>query len=330
MLRTIMILDLCHSLHVYGVTERYNVDIYRNFHEEVARIVQEESFNGFPPDKYPTFNSVIFSFASESISSDKYSHYLMEMPTQFWENAVEEISSIEKLINFTSPSVMHIAYTDSIATLKHMQVTVTLFRYVCELYMLQSIFKDFVNIKILEIGGGYGGFAALFRKIYPQILKYAILDLEEVHLLQKKYLANFNDLPVINYITPDMTHYSSCNTTLNETTQNIKSCDDTNTYDMVISFFSISEQQKWVVDEYISKYIQNAGKGYLQLNYDDCALTTVPCPPGIGVLTYSVLDLFRAIYTIHPTAVLLPPPILYHHHRIVWGVDVRDSKYSRL
>ena len=96
---------------------------------------------------------------------------------------------------------------------------------------------------------------------------------------------------------------------------------------MLISFFSISEQRSDVADLYIRQYMANARRGYLQLNYDEAG-----CGQGVervgskhpssNTARYNAWTLFRRVYAVQPSAVLLPPPPcnVHPHHRIVWGV----------
>jgi len=56
--------------------------------------------------------------------------------------------------------------------------------------------KNLKDLKIVEIGGGYGGLCLithlLFKKFNINIDKYVIYDLKEIQNLQKYYLNNFN------------------------------------------------------------------------------------------------------------------------------------------
>lgn len=60
--------------------------------------------------------------------------------------------------------------------------------------------KDNKITKILEIGGGYGNLASKLKKLFPKV-KYIIVDLPEVLLIQNYYLSSsFKDSKIINLI----------------------------------------------------------------------------------------------------------------------------------
>ena len=90
--------------------------------------------------------------------------------------------------------------------------------------------------------------------------------------------------------------------------------------DLLVSFFSISEQRDDVVDLYVDLYIAHARRGYLQLNWDEgrCGGFTRKFDQS----RYSVWTLWRRVREVQPTAALLPPPPcgVHAHHRIVWGL----------
>ena len=88
---------------------------------------------------------------------------------------------------------------------------------------------------------------------------------------------------------------------------------------MLISLFCLSELESWVVKKYLQQYVVHARRGYIQLNYDE---------PGAALnSTLTAMELFREIYTIQASAVMLPPPPcgVHKHHRIVWGPRSNDE-----
>jgi hypothetical protein len=105
-------------------------------------------------------------------------------------------------------------------------------------------------------------------------------------------------------------------------------------YDLLVSFFCMSEMRRETINAYLNKYIARSVRGYLQLNYDPpLSLDTKDGGNrgGEGALksNYSPFDLLRIISPIHPSARLIPPPpcgttgyTVGANHRLVWGPDV--------
>jgi putative sugar O-methyltransferase len=104
---------------------------------------------------------------------------------------------------------------------------------------------DFQNIhKIVEIGAGYGGQAAILDKLIPN-LEYFIFDLPLVQKLIGKYLSS---LGMRNF-----THMSLADTTNRE-------------FDLVISNYAFSELPKNLQIEYLEKVLLKSKNGYLIMN----------------------------------------------------------------
>jgi putative sugar O-methyltransferase len=175
-------------------------------------------------------------------------------------------------------------------------------RYLLEAWMLHDFFgtTGLSDKHILEIGGGYGGMAVTMSIMFS-VKRYTIVDLEPAGRLQQKYVAAVNarnDLarPVAVLAVPSTS------------TSPLAS-------DLLISFFAISELNRQTVDKYLTQYVTHAPSGYLQLNYDD---DMDEVPPEMAAVLYTVMELFRRVYQLHPTAIMLPPPSYHIHHRIVW------------
>jgi putative sugar O-methyltransferase len=99
--------------------------------------------------------------------------------------------------------------------------------------------------KIVEIGAGYGGQAAILDKLIPN-LEYFIFDLPLVQKLIGKYLSS---LGMRNF-----THMS-----LEDTTTNRE-------FDLVISNYAFSELPKNLQIEYLEKVLLKSKNGYLIMN----------------------------------------------------------------
>lgn len=172
-------------------------------------------------------------------------------------------------------------------------------RYFLEAALLQDSFGSLDGKHVLEIGGGYGGMAVTLQTLH-HIGKYSIVDLPAGGLLQAKYVdaASKGALAVTTISSLSVEPVSS---------------------DLLISFFAISELRKDTVDRYLQQYVRHAKNGLLQLNAYEFEETIGGERTMVdGMHLYSMLDLFEAVYHVHPHAVLLPPPSFHQYHRIMW------------
>jgi len=118
-------------------------------------------------------------------------------------------------------------------------------RYIKILVDLKRIFGTLDGLDIIEIGAGYGGQCKIISDIF-NYKSYAIVDLDEVLLLIRKYLTKLN-VPNITYLT--------CNA-------------PTIAYkrDLVISNYAFSECVRNIQDYYIKTVLKNSKKGYIIYN----------------------------------------------------------------
>jgi hypothetical protein len=179
-------------------------------------------------------------------------------------------------------------------------------RYFLEAALLEDTFgASWLRGKhVLEIGGGYGGMAVTMQSMYG-VRNYSIVDLPAAGRLQARYVAAAAALkPATSSLS--VTPVSSLSA------EPVAS-------DLLVSFFAISELRRDTVDRYVQQYVRHAKNGLLQLNaYEfeerhEGELVMVD-----GTHLYPMLELFRAVYRVHPHAVLLPPPSFHQYHRIMW------------
>lgn len=120
----------------------------------------------------------------------------------------------------------------------------TSLRYIKVLFDLIIKFGDFPsNLKIVEIGGGYGGQCLITSLLYNNIY-WKIFDLDEVNKLQQRYLSKQN---IKTYC---------------EFSHKIEECYP----DLVISNYAFSEINREIQQEYLDKIIKNAVRGYMIFN----------------------------------------------------------------
>jgi len=129
---------------------------------------------------------------------------------------------------------------------KYGKICPTSLRYLKILGDLEKLFSPKEPIKIIEIGGGYGGQCRILFQSLP-IAEYIIIDLPEVLELIQRYLEK-NNIYNVTYMPP------------NEIPDSL-SCD------LLISNYAFSECEKEIQTTYINKVLKNAKHGYMLCNY---------------------------------------------------------------
>ncbi len=99
--------------------------------------------------------------------------------------------------------------------------------------------------KIVEIGAGYGGQAAVFDKLVSNV-EYFIFDLPIVQTLIQKYLSNF-DMKNVTFL-------------------NLKDDQLPSEYDLVISNYAFSELPRELQTQYVERVLVKSKNGYLIMN----------------------------------------------------------------
>ena len=121
----------------------------------------------------------------------------------------------------------------------------TTIRYVYFHTELEKFFGDLTGLKVIEIGGGFGGQAAVSTTINSEI-EWTIFDLPEVLLLQQKYLAKANPATNITFCS---------GLEINETYG-----------DLLLSNYALSEISRDLQIEYINKVVLKCKRGYMAWN----------------------------------------------------------------
>ena len=133
--------------------------------------------------------------------------------------------------------------------LKKISFSPTTLRYVKVLADLQDLFGPLNHMRIIEIGGGYGGLCSIIYKMFKPA-SYTIIDLEPCLKLSRRYLETLG-IHGVNYETMS---------DLNETNTN-------GGFDLVISNYAFSELSRSVQNEYVTKIISKASRGYFLCNF---------------------------------------------------------------
>lgn len=301
--------------------DHLNTDIYDTFLHQVRRAVEDEAaFATFKSSRTESLYKVFFSFwnlpqLEKSMERalvcvhERSPHLLVHLP--FLAAADRSIGApVTRTFALPQPTTPLPDATTRPALPPSVEASTVVVRYLFELSLLEQGFGGPVSgLHILEIGGGYGGMAATIATAYGRdVASHTIVDLDVVGALISKYAERLGT-HTIRHISPtDETHINS---------------------DLLISFFCLSEQKKWVVDDYAAKYIAHAKRGYVQLNYDE-DLSRGGRPFEVDAsgyteeATYNLLEIFKIVYDLQPTAIMLPPPPcgVHSHHRIKWGPPI--------
>ena len=108
-------------------------------------------------------------------------------------------------------------------------------------------FGDLSNLKICEIGVGYGGQARIILAKFPQVASYTLIDLQSALNLSEKYLSYFSDIQADLRL---------------KTLDNLGDDD----YDLVISNYAFSELSRAIQELYLAKIINRSKHGYITYN----------------------------------------------------------------
>jgi putative sugar O-methyltransferase len=124
------------------------------------------------------------------------------------------------------------------------RISPTTLRYIAVATDIRREFGNSKLTRIVEIGGGYGGQAAILLRL-NMWEEYFIFDLPEVQDLIQQYLS-FIGIGMIDF--PKI------------------STPNSHEYDLVISNYAFSELPRKIQDEYLDKVILKARRGFMLMN----------------------------------------------------------------
>lgn len=130
---------------------------------------------------------------------------------------------------------------------KQILITPSTIRYVKVLADLLFEFGSLDGMKIIEVGGGYGGQALVISQDC-NFDSYHLIDLEDPANLAKKYLSHFK-IENVGIYTPDA----------------LPDMD----FDLVVSNYAFSEVAKSTQDLYIDKVLSRCARGYITWNNEN-------------------------------------------------------------
>ncbi len=163
-------------------------------------------------------------------------------------------------------------------------ISPTSLRYAKVAVDLHNLFGDLSGMRIVEIGGGYGGQAFILGRLYP-LCHYSMFDLSEALNLQRRYLREMH-MPTLSYFS-----FGNCEEPV----------------DLVISNYAITECTREVQQTAIEHVLKDAKRGYLTCN---------EISKGAGIDSMSKEELKSSL----PRAVELPEKPLTHpdNYLLVW------------
>lgn len=165
-------------------------------------------------------------------------------------------------------------------------ISTTTLRYIKVLADLNLYFKKLDNLKICEIGVGYGGQCRIVNSIYSPS-EYTLVDIKPALMLCQRYLDNY----VINSVLKFMT--------MNEL--------QVKEYDLVISNYAFTELTREIQDVYLKKIILNSKRGYI--TYNDIS--------PVNFRSYKKEELLKII---HNSRIVEEVPLTHERNCIIiWG-----------
>jgi hypothetical protein len=222
--------------HVKVITRCLNdTDLYKNFkrHSDYMNVLEHVSYNlgiGYITCLRQEFSSCFCIIDWVAI---KRNDMIGNPITYDFRQYLQDIIKLESYI--FSPTIFRYIYT-GLKILKHIQS------------------KNLTNVKVIEIGGGYGGqlyiiniLANLFN---ITITEWTLVDLDVITKHQDKYL---RDLNVKNFNT----------ISYNDIRDNRKSIDN---YDLLVSSYGLSELNEEIKNLYVELIAKKCDNFYLNWN----------------------------------------------------------------
>jgi hypothetical protein len=122
----------------------------------------------------------------------------------------------------------------------------TTLRYAKVLSDLLTLFGTLDGLRIVEIGGGYGG-QCLVTSLLAKPASYTLIDLDSVLDLQETYLRKVG-VRGAHFVSPDRLPRHA-------------------TYDLAISNYAFSECARPTQEEYMERVLQHSARGYVTYNW---------------------------------------------------------------
>jgi putative sugar O-methyltransferase len=208
-------------------------DKYPRFCLQAAN--EDEIYNSFR--RHPIYTSIVET-VSKQVGENYFQMALSKKPEL--KNYLNNFVSSEKI---GSPQTFPYKY--NFFSPKYFFSPTTL-RYINVLSDLIQFFGNLNGMRIVEIGGGYGGLCKIISDFY-QLKSYTLIDLYPCLQLSKRFLDDFS-ISNVEYLTEE-------------------ELNSNNEYDLVISNYAFSEIRREIQDVYMNKVLQKSSRGYLLCNF---------------------------------------------------------------
>lgn len=139
----------------------------------------------------------------------------------------------------------------------HGQVRVSglLMRYLGKVADLEQLFGSLDGLHLIEIGVGFGGFAALLLRLHPRIASYTLVDLPEVLHLVGRYIRAARVAPEVLYLNAAPCRESRQTAFAFETRPA--------GYDLAISMYAFGEVPPDVRRAYVENILSRSTRGWV-------------------------------------------------------------------
>lgn len=202
--------------------------------------------------KIDTDENVFLNFKSDSSFNDILEHVDFDFGNKYNKEIINEfkvkVSDYIDIIKANDAIGNPVKYNFDV-----IEMSPSNLRYIYHSLLIKSKCDKWFNkknIKIIEIGGGYGGLCLFIKKIFNEYdIDYTIIDLPEPGVLQNKYISalGLTNCRIVSAF--DMDSISS------------------EKFDLVISNYCLSEISLENQKEYFDKIIKNCDKKFFIWNY---------------------------------------------------------------
>jgi putative sugar O-methyltransferase len=246
---------------------------------------------------YPEFcrraardDSVLATFKRQEIYRAILEHVTPQDGQRYLDQMIENRPDfVAKLDFFRENDRIGAPYTHDYGA--HGEFSPTTLRYAKVLSDLVNLFGPLDDLRIVEIGGGYGGQCLTTSKV-SQPASYTLIDLDPVLELQQRYLAE-HEVTGVEFVRFD-------------------ELDPGRDYDLVISNYAFSELVRSAQRRYMTAVLKRSARGYLTYNW---------MAPERFSRSYSRKDLLKAIPS---SRFAVPTPQLASIEELwLWGMARR-------
>jgi putative sugar O-methyltransferase len=206
-------------------------------------ITDESPYSSFCLEAARNSNTFI-DFKQSPVFREVLEHVTFEQGIEYLRSTLKQTAHYESLMNqfqqndrLGKPQVYHYG--------EYGLLSPTTLRYIKVASDLQRQFGSLDNMRIIEIGGGYGGQCLILSKLFNW-KSYTMVELEGPKELCRKYL-DMNNVKNVTYLHP---HEVSGN----------------EEYDLVISNFTLSECFAPVQEDYFNNILLKSKHGYITNN----------------------------------------------------------------